>query len=402
MRLRLKPHEAEHIGRDVRPHTKDGYPKYRLSQDEYKQIEKLREGITSKPHTETSEEQKPFVLSAWKTTGGLMNIQEYCKFYSLPYDDVKSYKLVSHTGVPFYNIQFTEKVATNNLDTDFIKNVLRATLEMGYNPKVKPVNNIKIGVVKIADLHYGAFVDNLLRTPDYNSNILAEKLEVAAEKINQYNFSTTHIHLVGDLIETFTGLSHINSWKSMDKNQIGAMAVKGCTKMLHEHFFSKIDNIGEIKIIAGNHDRVTSNKQEDEDGDAANLIAWGLKLMGYDIEFHSNILTHEVAGINHIILHGHNIVSKRPTKEIIWDYGKQGVFNLVTEGHLHSIIEKLTVNQRSGFKTTKDDSIDHRRIVCPSFFTGNSYSEKLNFFSHSGFMIVESYQGVPEISYKIV
>src|SRR5690606_36708837 len=107
----------------------------------------------------------------------------------------------------------------------------------------------------------------------------------------------------------------------------------------------------------------------------------------------SNILSHEVAGINHVILHGHNIVSKRPTKEIIWDYGKQGMFNLVVEGHLHSLIERLNVNQRNAFKTTEDDSIDHRRIVCPSFFTGNSYSERLNFFSTSGFMIVSSYNG---------
>lgn len=353
--------------------------------------------------TKEESKAKPFIMSAWKQSGGVMNIDEYCEHHGLPRDDVRSYKLVSHTGIPFYNVQFRETALDSALlDAEYIKSFLIH----GFNFKVHRNKSQKecknIGVIKIADLHFGALVDNLIRTPDFNSNILAEKLLIASEKINQNNFDAVHLHIHGDLIESFTGLSHINSWKSMDVKLIGANAVKGCVKMLHEFFLSKINNLVDIKIVAGNHDRVSSNNKEDEDGDAANLISWGLGLIGYDVEFNSNIISHEVDGINHIIIHGHNIVSKRPTKDIIWDYGKQGIFNLVVEGHLHSLIEKLTVSQLSNFKTTKDDSVDHRRIVCPSFFTGNSYSEKLNFFSHSGFMIITAYDGKPEISYKII
>lgn len=408
MRKRLKPQEAELLGFETKPNLPDGNAKYSLNTKEWDKILEFRINQNKeKPLEESLNDKltnpKPFILSAWNDSNGkILDINDYCIVHNLPRQDVRSYKLITHTAIPYYNIQFRENLSEEGqLDAEFVKLHLKNALDF----KVKNVTQSlgeNIGVIKIADLHYGALVQNLLRTPDYNPNILAEKLSVAVEKINSRNFDLVHIHFQGDLIESFSGLSHKNSWKSMDVNIIGAQAVKGCVELLHKHFLSKINNVGEIKMVAGNHDRVTSDNKEDENGDAANLIAWGLDLIGYNVEFNPNIISHEVSGVNHIILHGHNIVSKRPTKEIIWDYGKQGMFNLVVEGHLHSIIEKLSVNQRNSFQTTKDDSLDHRRIICPSFFTGNSYSERLNFFSNSGFMIVSSYNGKPEIDYRIV
>tara|TARA_R110000868_G_scaffold220859_1_gene472354 strand:- start:2957 stop:4192 length:1236 start_codon:yes stop_codon:yes gene_type:complete len=54
--------------------------------------------------------EKPFVLSAWNEGGYMMDIDEYCENYALPRKDVRKYKLVSHTGTPFYNIEFKERV----------------------------------------------------------------------------------------------------------------------------------------------------------------------------------------------------------------------------------------------------------------------------------------------------
>jgi len=409
MRKRLKPQEAELLGFETKPNLPDGNAKYSINKGEWDKILDFRinqnktKPVEESPNDESTK-HKPFILSAWNNTNGkILDINEYCTVHNLPRQDVRSYKLITHTAIPYYNIQFREKeLDESSLDVEFVKLHLQNALNFKVDSKEAKLLGENIGVIKIADLHYGALVQNLLRTPDYNPNILAEKLSVAAEKINGRGFDIVHVHFQGDLIESFSGLSHKNSWKSMDVNIIGAQAVKGCVELLHKHFLSKINNVGEIKIVAGNHDRVTSDNKEDENGDAANLIAWGLNLIGYNVEFNPNIISHEVSGVNHIILHGHNIVSKRPTKEIIWDYGKQGMFNLVVEGHLHSIIEKLSVNQRNSFQTTKDDSLDHRRIICPSFFTGNSYSERLNFFSNSGFMIVSAYEGIPEIDYRVV
>ena len=38
--------------------------------------------------------------------GQLMNIEDYCKHYGLDVNKIRSYKLISHSGIPFYNVVF--------------------------------------------------------------------------------------------------------------------------------------------------------------------------------------------------------------------------------------------------------------------------------------------------------
>ena len=260
-----------------------------------------------------------------------------------------------------------------------------------------------VGVVKISDLHLGAYVDNLIRTKNFSIDILANKLYDAATEVNKRRYATVHVHVLGDLIESFTGLSHKNTWKGLDKAMVGAEAVKLVTRILHDNFLSRIANLGEVKVVAGNHDRVTSDNKEDVQGGAANLVCWGLELLGYNIEFNPLVITHNVDNICHILTHGHHAISKKSTKQLCWDYGVQGVYNLICEGHLHSIIQKLNVNQRDSYQTIKDDAVDHRRITCPSFFTGNFFSESLGYTSESGFVITENNgKGVPNVFYYAI
>ncbi|MBO0323446.1 hypothetical protein J0X14_14150 [Muricauda sp. CAU 1633] len=251
--------------------------------------------------------------------------------------------------------------------------------------------------LKWADLHFGAYIRNLVLTQDFDSDILYNGLMESVDYVNTMLFEKVHVHIGGDLIESFSGLNHINSWMSMDPSQIGANSVKLCCEML-DKVLSQTFNLGSIKIVAGNHDRTSKNNDEDVKGGAAELIAWGLQLKGYDVEFHPMIITHEIEGINHINLHGHFGISKRPTEQILWKYGKKGMFNYISEGHLHSIIQKLTTNQRKNFKTLKDDAIDHRRSHLPPFFTGNYYSETLGFDTNAGYEVVwDNGKGKPNV-----
>jgi hypothetical protein len=347
------------------------------------------------------------ILSALKQDGTIMDIEEYCANYNIPFEQVKTYKLVTHTGKgAYYNIASSD-VRNEIEDKEWmeeVKSILSSDLgkyTLYSNPIVKKPGTT--GVVKLADLHVGALIEDLIRTKDFNVHILASKLELAAEEVNKRNYSLVHIHILGDILESFTGLSHINSWKSMDKNIIGAKAIKLSVEILHKHFLEKIKNLGEIKIISGNHDRVTSNNKEDVHGDAADLVAWGLELVGYSVEFNPIVITHVVDGIAHILTHGHHGISKKSTKQLCWDYGVQGKYNLICEGHLHSIIQKLSVSQRESFTTIQDDAVDHRRMNCPSFFTGNYFSETLGYTSESGFVITEDNGfGVPNVFYYAV
>lgn len=373
---------------------------------EMKDTENFTETETNQYPVKQKKTSGDFTMpSAWcNTLNKFLTIEEYCERYGLDINSVKSSKLVTHNATHMtYNIAFYEDNSEPEIDFESIKE----NLSKGFNEirsqfsKVRCITDSKkIGVVKVADFHLGSIVENLIRTKDYNLDILVKHLDTAAKEINQRDYKTVHVHILGDIIESFTGLSHINSWKSLDKNLIGAEAVKMSVKVLHEMFLSKIHNLGEVKIVAGNHDRVSSNNKEDVHGDAANLIAWGLDLVGYQVEFNPIVITHTVEGISHILLHGHLGISKKSTKQICWDYGVQGKYNLICEGHLHSIIQKLNVKQHEAFTTIQDDAVDHRRMNCPSFFTGNFYSETLGYTSESGFVITEDNgNGAPNVFY---
>lgn len=367
------------------------------------QINKANETTENITYTDTNQYEGNSKLSARKSDGTLMSIEDYCSFYGIPFEQARTYKLVTHTGTPYYNIasnvlsqeSYVSEQELKDLIEDGLKNVKYLTSNCD--------NTSRVGVVKLADLHLGAYVDNLIRTKNFSIDILANKLYDAATEVNKRKYSVVHIHILGDLIESFTGLSHKNTWKGLDKAMVGAEAVKLVVKILHDNFLSRIKNLGEVKVVAGNHDRVTSDNKEDVQGGAANLVCWGLELIGYRIEFNPLVITHVVDGICHILTHGHHNISKKSTKQICWDYGVQGMYNLICEGHLHSIIQKLNVNQRDSYQTIKDDAVDHRRINCPSFFTGNFFSESLGYTSESGFIITENNgKGVPNVFYYAI
>lgn len=343
-------------------------------------------------------------FSAVAPDGTLFNINQYCEYYGLDFSKIRSYKLITHTGRPFFNVVFHEEEVEPVVSEEELKTLILdglAGIKRTTTPEAK--GNGKIGVVKIADLHLGSYVDNLIRTKNFSIDILANKLLDAVDSINERGYSTVHVHILGDIIESFTGLSHVNTWKGLDKAMVGAEAVKLVVKVLHQNFLSKINNLGEVKVVAGNHDRVTSSNKEDVQGEAANLACWGLELIGYSVEFNPLVVTHTIGKITHILTHGHHALSKKSTKQLCWDYGIQGNYNLICEGHLHSIIQKLNVNQRDGYQTIKDDAVDHRRMNCPSFFTGNFFSESLGYTSESGFVITEDNgKGIPNVFYYAV
>lgn len=353
--------------------------------------------------TDTNQYDDEPPMSALKPDGKLMTVQEYCEHYGLPADFARTAKLVAHTGVPRYNIASNILSKESDLlSVDEFKSLISKDLSAyTYVPPINREHNRKIIVVKIADLHFGAYIDNLIKTKKFSIGILAELLNEAANIVNSQNAEEVHIHIHGDLIESFTGLNHKNSWKGLQKSMVGAEVVKLCTKVIHTEFLGKIYNLGDVKIVAGNHDRVTSAKDEDTDGDAASLIAWGLELMGYKIQFDPLVIQHVVDGICYVLLHGDKGLSSRPTKAIIWDYGKQGMYNVVAEGHLHALIEKQSLkknDKKEEVVITRDDSVDNIRMTLRSFFTGNSFSEYLGYTSNSGFSIITNNgKGVPNI-----
>jgi len=240
-------------------------------------------------------------------------------------------------------------------------------------------------------------IEGLVKTRDFNTQILKDGLLTSVEDFNNIRFAKRHVHIQGDLIESFTGLNHINSWHSMDSKMIGATVIKLCTKLLDEAL-SKINNLDTVKIIGGNHDRISKDNKEDVKGGAAEIIAYCLELLGYNVEFHPYVISHEVQGINHIILHGDKVVSSKTSEELVSLYGAQGKYNFITEAHLHKAMEKLTAKQRSKYQVIQDDKLMLRRLTLKPFFTGNYYSETLGYNTNAGYSILwANHKGLPKM-----
>jgi len=67
-----------------------------------------------------------------------MTIQEYCDYHGIPSNQARTYKLVTHTGTPFYNIASNVlEPDVKDLDlTSFLKSVKPYKVEQGVVDEV--------------------------------------------------------------------------------------------------------------------------------------------------------------------------------------------------------------------------------------------------------------------------
>ena len=277
--------------------------------------------------------------------------------------------------------------------------LLRAAEELQWkNIKYKPrrvvkreLNTLGWGICPLGDFHAGAFIADLQRTQDFSLGILTGYLEEIAKEINSKGYEKVYIPLLGDFIESFTGLNHINSWKGLDKKSYGFNAVIMTHELLSEHLFSKVENLAIVDFVPGNHDRVTSNNKEDMKGEVAYALQY-LFQKDYptiESEVSTAVSRRLVDGVGYLGMHGHLGLSKRDTGKIVQDYGfKEAEYHVVMQGHNHSREVLRTMKKKiaiyEDIMVVQHDSLDYRKITIAPLFTGNLYSEQLGFTSTAG------------------
>lgn len=81
-----------------------------------KDLSNITETDSSNYSNDKEKPQKGFTAIA--DDGQLMNIEQYCTHYGLDVNKIRSYKLISHSGVPFYNVVFytSEEIAAIDVD----------------------------------------------------------------------------------------------------------------------------------------------------------------------------------------------------------------------------------------------------------------------------------------------
>lgn len=245
------------------------------------------------------------------------------------------------------------------------------------------------GVFGMADFHFGANIKNLIRTPDFNLDILMAYLQQIANEINKKDYQKVHLIFAGDIIESFTGLNHLGTFKELDS--LGVDVITTAFEVIERYFLRGINNLASVNIVSGNHDRTTIKKDLDFEGGAAKLFAYLIrKTSDIEVRYDPIIVTFQVGSINYVVTHGHHYLSKKDVGKVLYEYGERGYYNVLIEGHLHSrLVEKAYRAKKVEFdqvKVVEFDSLDYRKVILPPLFTGNFYSESMGFSSSAGYM----------------
>ena len=284
-----------------------------------------------------------------------------------------------------YQVKLSLKPREEEIDYQAIKQELDKAISI---VNVKRTPGKKTGVLCLADLHIGADIRNLQRTPDFNYKTVIQYLKSIADQVNSRNYESLEVIFLGDFIESFTGLNHINSWKSMGKGMYGHHVVILAFEIVKE-FLSNIENLKSVYMVSGNHDRSTSDAKHDNEGDIAGLLFYMLRNAITDVKFEFSplVIGSKIDNIYYIMTHNHHGLSKRDFGKVIWEYGKQGLYNVLLGGHWHS---RKTRKVYHTLNETYVDQADYRAIDVAPLFTGNFYSESNGWTSSAGYTLIEN------------
>ena len=150
---------------------------------------------------------RPFVLSAWNDEGYMMDIDQYCEHYVLPRKDIKKYKLVSHTGTPFYNIEFNDNEVVE--DVDVLKSIQSLINDV---PKItlikKPKSKLTDRLI-YTDVHVGmdASRSGLAQYAfDWNKEELFKRIKVMVNKaVENKTSNVIVVDELGDYMDGYNG-----------------------------------------------------------------------------------------------------------------------------------------------------------------------------------------------------
>jgi len=181
----------------------------RITKDEKKFLEKqldlYRQGksIDFKP----DKSSESFEMKAWDDEGNLMDIERFCDYHNLPYEHIKKYKLVSHTGSPYYNVEFKP------IEIDFEGVDFEEIIEEAVKRNVKPLKlcaevsgyTQTFDRAIVSDIHVGLEPNpknNSLYGGEWNRDELMNRAdELVARILDNQTSETLIIDDLGDLVD---------------------------------------------------------------------------------------------------------------------------------------------------------------------------------------------------------
>ena len=151
--------------------------RYRFSDlKKWKEVLNKREEMRNKGRSQVTSQ-----MSALKSCGTLMDIDEYCEHYGIPRNNVRSYKLVSHTATPYYNIQSTNIIESSDIDVIDKINSLISKYKRKPIKRKKVSSKTSIAQLVFSDVHIGMDNKDGLYGGNWSESSLFERRKAMAE-----------------------------------------------------------------------------------------------------------------------------------------------------------------------------------------------------------------------------
>jgi hypothetical protein len=222
------------------------------------------ENITTTETKQYKSDNPVSILSALKQDGTIMDIEEYCASYNIPFEQVKTYKLVTHTGKgAYYNIASADVRNTESLDS-FKEQLISAIKDIPNRPKsvvrVKDTNSDgHLLVVDPADVHIQKLATVFETGDEYNSQIACQRVREGVEGLIQKakGFNIDKILFVGgnDILHTDNAKKTTTSgtFQDVDSNWYTAFAV---AKGLYIEVIDRLLEVADVHFVhnPSNHD----------------------------------------------------------------------------------------------------------------------------------------------------
>jgi len=375
-------------------------------------IRKMGQGAFSKLYYndaanqgETSkEETKNSINLAYKGRRSLTSLEDALAFFEIDLErfDVErfvanAWDVTNGEGETYTNYQV--KLFLRKIDDDdllVLEELKKQMDKAGKKIKIPTQQGRGIGVASFADFHIGADIKGLINTKDFNINILIQYLHKAAAIINAKKYKEVHVALLGDYVHSISGLMHLTDWHDLGYNQHGGSVIILASELIRDHLLSQIKNLAAVYMVSGNHDRLSAHYKGDPRGEGARLVHYNLMRDFPDIpvKYDPLIYTVEIDGVYYMLSHGHHKLTEKDSSNLLFEYGKQGLFNVLLRGHKHTVIEKgkkkVKTIKYEDYYITQIDNLMSRFINIPSLYTGDLYSESLGYTANGGFSIIEN------------
>ena len=249
----------------------------------------------------------------------------------------------------------------------------------------------KVGILTIADFHYGADNKGLTVNKDYDFKVFREHMSIVVNKINSYRYDHVDLNVLGDLIESWSGLNHLSTFRHL--GQFGPQAFIQLCEWFAENVIARINNIRSLNVVNGNHDRTSMSAKVDVEGAVGTLFSYVMRLKFGDSITHRHhplILNfrHEGTGIQSILFHGHKLTKKSNIPNLVLKYGDRDCFNLLQHAHIHTR-RTLKVFEVDMLDSTAVDELRYRMTSVAPICNPGHYAESLGAASLPGFSIFE-------------